>query len=190
MWGSILVWGLGILAPIFVASASSFSAFIWRCKLYTGGGPHLGAGRDVCLRLSRCIPTVSRRTLGPHGDHRHVRTDCEEMLGGPMVDACEPVAQESIGSPVLPRRLYSSLCNQTQTLCWSSRLAREIVFWPLQSDTDALLNQPCCLGDYIPGEIVFQPLQSDTDARCAKSVRCSYFCLVARGQTESGFRSP
>ena len=97
------------------------------------------------------------------------------MLGDPMVDACEPVAQESVGSHVLPRRLYSSLCNQTRTLCWSSRVAREIVFQPLQSDTDALLNQPCCLGDCIPGEIVFQPLQSDTDAPCAKRVRCSYF---------------
>ena len=112
------------------------------------------------------------------------------MLGDPMVDACEPVAQESVGSHVLPRRLYSSLCNQTRTLCWSSSVAREIVFQPLQSDTDALLYQLCCLGDCIPGEIVFQHLQSDTDARYAKRVRCSYFFLVTRGQTESGFRGP
>ena len=118
---------------------------------------------------------------------------------------------------------FSSICNQTRTLYWISRVAREIVLQPLQSDKDALLDQPRCQGDCFPasairqgrslgsavspgrlysslcnqtrtlcwisrvaGEIVFQPLQSDTDARCTKRVRCSYFSLVARGQTESG----
>ena len=70
MWSSILVWGLGILAPIFVLLVFSLLLLRFRlvflgfhmaqCRLYTGGGPHLGAGRDVSLRLSRCIPAVSR----------------------------------------------------------------------------------------------------------------------------------
>ena len=67
--------------------------------------------------------------------------------------------EESVGSTVFSGRSYSSLCNQTRTLSWISRVA---------------------------GENVFQPLQSDTDARSTKRVRCSYFSLVARGQTESG----
>ena len=157
-----------------------------RCRLCTGGGPHLGPGRDVCFRLLRCIPTVSRRTLGPHGDDRHVRTDCEEMLGHPVVDACEPVERRE---------------------CWIICVARETVFQPLQSDTDALLDQPCCQGDCTPAfairhgrcfgpavlplrlysglcdltrtlcwisrvvrEIGFQPLQSDTEAYCTRRV--------------------
>ena len=74
------------------------------------------------------------------------------MIGNPVVDACD------VGSPVLPGRLFSSLCNQTRTLCWTSRVAREIVLQPLQSDTDALLDQPCC------HEIVFRSLRSDKDA--------------------------
>ena len=80
MWSFILVWELGIFAPFVlcswcfllllrvllvflffsIVSASSFTGFqLARCRLCTGGGPHLGPGRDVCLRLSRCIPTVS-----------------------------------------------------------------------------------------------------------------------------------
>ena len=51
------------------------------------------------------------------------------MIGDPVVDACEPVARRE---------------------CWITRVARETVFQPLQSDTDALLDQPCCHGDRIP----------------------------------------
>ena len=57
--------------------------------------------------------------------------------------------EESVGSPVLPGRLYSSLCNQTRTLCWTSRVAMEIAFHSLRSDKDALLDLPCCQGDCV-----------------------------------------
>ena len=56
----------------------------------------------------------------------------------------------SVGSAVLPWRLCSNLCNQTRTLSWISRVARETVFQPLQSDTDALLVQPSRQGDCVP----------------------------------------
>ena len=58
--------------------------------------------------------------------------------------------EESVGSPVLPGRLYSSLCNQTRTLSWTGRVAMEIVFRSLRSDKDTLLDQPCCQGDCVP----------------------------------------
>ena len=51
------------------------------------------------------------------------------MIGDPVVDACGPVARRE---------------------CWITRVARETVFQPLQSDTDALLDQPCCQGDCTP----------------------------------------
>ena len=100
---------------------------------------HLGPGRDVCLRLSRCIPTVSRRTLGTHGDDRGSTL---VMLDHPCCQGdCFPASAirhgRSVGPAVLPWRLYSGLCDLTRTLCWISRVAREIVFQPLLSDTEA-----------------------------------------------------
>ena len=130
-FGGLVFLRLCFMLLVFSSSLLCFCLVfrLARCRLCTGGGPHLGPGRDVCLRLSRCISAVSRRTPGTHGDDRHVRTDCKEMLGDPVVDACEPVARRE---------------------CWITRVARETVLQPLQSDTDALLDQPCCHGDCIP----------------------------------------
>ena len=64
-----------------------------------------------------------------------------EILGIPWLTLVSRLHEESVGSTALPGRLYSSVCNQTRTLSWISRVAGEIVFQPLQSDTDALLHE-------------------------------------------------
>ena len=80
----VIFWfgGLGIFASFLCSWCFLLLCFCLVFRL--ARCPHLGPGRDVCLRVSRCIPTVSRRTLGTHGDDRHVRADCEEMLGDPV----------------------------------------------------------------------------------------------------------
>ena len=145
----VLFWfgGLVFFAPLFYAPAVFFFSFVsassfdWHGADYAlSGGPHLGPGRDVCLRLSRCIPTVSRRTLGT-----------QVMIGDPVVDAGETGCAKRVLDHPCCQGDFSSPCNQTRT-----ERARGIAHH-LASDfrgegevARAVLDQPCLQRDCVP----------------------------------------
>ena len=162
MWSYFLVWGLWYFCAFFMLLVfSSSPLFLPRLSIGTVQTMHWR-----CLRLSRCIPTVSRRTLGTHGDDRHVRTGLRSRIQ--WLTLVSRLREESVGSPVLPGRLYSK---------------------PLQSDTDALLGLAV-----LPGRLYSRPLQSDHGRSVGAAVLPGRLCsslhnqtrkLIARGESDA-----
>ena len=145
MWSSILVWGAWyscayLCAPVFFFSSSpSFPprlslAFNWHSA-------------DYKLAVVLTLVLVGMSVSVCRDASLQFHAELWELMV--MIDMSERTARRSLGIPWLT--LVSQLHEE---LSWISRVAREIVF---------------------------QPLQSDTDARCTKRVRYNCFSLVARG---------
>ena len=147
MWSSILVWGLGILAPIFVllvlsfsfASASSFSAFNWHgadCTLAVVltlvlVGMSVSVCRDASLQFHAGLwdlmvmidmsERTARRCSGVPWltlvSRLRKRVLDHPCCHGDCIPAFAIRHGRSVGPAVSPGRLYSSLRNQAQTLC-------------------------------------------------------------------------
>ena len=144
MWSSILVWGLGILAPVYVllvflffsfVSASSFSAFNWHGADYTLAvvltlvlvGMSVSVCRDASLQFHAglwdlvVMIDMSERTA-------------RRCSGVPWLTLVSQLRKRVLDHPccqpsrVSPGRLYSSLCNQTRTLV-VGRECGAVFFW-------------------------------------------------------------
>ena len=130
MWSSILVWRLGIFASLFYAPGVFFFSFVSASSFDWHGADYALAVVHTLVLVGMSVSVCRYASLQFHAELWELMV----MIGDPVVDACEPVARESVGSPVLPGRLYSSPCNQTRTLSWTSRVAMEIAFRSLRSD--------------------------------------------------------
>ena len=194
--------GLGILAPFYAPGVLLLLLCfclvfrLARCRLCTGGGPHtlvlVGMSVSVCRDASLQFHAELWELMVMIDMSARTARRCSGIQWLTLVSR---LREESVGSPVLPGRLYSSLCNQTRTLSWISRVAMEIVFRSLRSEKDALLDQPC----WPPGNreictLVFQPLQSDTDALldqpccqgdCVPAFTSQTRKLIARGESDA-----
>ena len=126
MWSSILVWGFGMFLRLcfMLLVFSSSPLFLLRLSIGTVQTMHWRWSTTFFL-VGMSVSVCRDASLQFHAEHWELMV----MIGDPVVDACEPVARRE---------------------CWITRVARETVFQPLQSDTDALLDQPCCQGDCTP----------------------------------------
>ena len=160
----------GFFLSFSFASASSFSAFNWHSAgLYTGGSPHLGAGRDVCP------PSVA---MHPYSFTKKL---WDLMV---MIDMSERTARRCSGITWL-----TLVSRFTQESVWITRVATEIVFQPLQSGhgrsvESAVFAWENCISrrDCIPAFAI-----RHGRSLCEESAVQFFFFSVARGHTESGF---
>ena len=125
MWSSILVWRLGIFASLFYAPGVFFFSFVSASSFDWHGADYALAVVHTLVLVGMSVSVCRDASLQFHAELWELMV----MIGDPVVDACEPVARRE---------------------CWITRVARETVFQPLQSDTDALLDQPCCQGGCTP----------------------------------------
>ena len=112
MWSSILVWRLSIFASLFYAPGVFFFSFVSASSFDWHGADYALAVVHTLVLVGMSVSVCRDASLQFQAELWELMV----MIGDPVVDACEPVARRE---------------------CWINRVARETVFQPLQSDTDA-----------------------------------------------------
>ena len=130
----VLFWFgcLVFFAPLFYAPGVFFFSFVSASSFDWHGADSALAVVHTLGLVGMSVSVCRDASLQFHAELWELMV----MIGDPVVDACETGCAKRVLDHPCCQGDFSSLCNQTRTLCSTSRVAREIVLQPLQSDTD------------------------------------------------------